>query len=203
MKRTEPPFIATWILERLTPGNSNDALLGDLLEEFRSGRSAGWYWRQVLAAVANGCFREMRVHWLVVVFAALWVIPAQAWWSFASWFAIHCAGLIVPWPYSNMIGMAVVIFESLWAGLAFYALLASFFGRDVTLEGIRRGVWIGPLVFSFLTVAIQILSHPLGIPPADRGALKLATYFLSMAVAAWRVRSRVAPESKATDCPAR
>jgi hypothetical protein len=180
MKRTEPPFIAIWILERLTPGNSNDALLGDLLEEFRSG-----------------CFREMRVHWLVVAFAALWVVPAQAWWSFAPWFAIHCAELIVPWPYSTMIGMAVVIFESLWTGLAFYALLASFFGRDVTLEGIRRGVWIGPLVFSFLTVAIQILSHPLGIPPADRGALKLATYFLSMATAAWRVRSRVTPESKA------
>jgi hypothetical protein len=45
-----PPRLASLVLERLAPGN--DALLGDLEEEFSRGRTTVWYWRQVLAAVA-------------------------------------------------------------------------------------------------------------------------------------------------------
>jgi hypothetical protein len=49
-----PPALADWLLERLGYTRQNAALAGDLLEEFRNGRSAGWYWRQTLAVVANG-----------------------------------------------------------------------------------------------------------------------------------------------------
>jgi hypothetical protein len=45
-----PPRLAPLILERLAPGN--EALLGDLEEEFSRGRTTLWYWRQVLAAIA-------------------------------------------------------------------------------------------------------------------------------------------------------
>jgi hypothetical protein len=44
------PLLATRILERL--GSGDEALLGDLLEEYRRGRSRGWYWSQVFAGVA-------------------------------------------------------------------------------------------------------------------------------------------------------
>lgn len=45
-----PPRLARLLLDWLAPGN--EALRGDLDEEFASGRSSGWYWRQVIAAIA-------------------------------------------------------------------------------------------------------------------------------------------------------
>lgn len=37
MRRIEPPATATWLLEHFTPGERNEALAGDLLEEFQNG----------------------------------------------------------------------------------------------------------------------------------------------------------------------
>jgi preprotein translocase subunit SecY len=45
----QPPAFATWLLTRFAEGN--DALVGDLFEEYHRGRSGAWYWRQVLASV--------------------------------------------------------------------------------------------------------------------------------------------------------
>ena len=42
MKRTEPPQFATRMLEHCTPADRHEVLSGDLLEEFRSGRSEAW-----------------------------------------------------------------------------------------------------------------------------------------------------------------
>ena len=45
----EPPKVASALLRAIAA--NKPALIGDLLEQFRSGRSAAWYWRQVLTAV--------------------------------------------------------------------------------------------------------------------------------------------------------
>jgi hypothetical protein len=60
MRRSEPPSLATWILDHAVPGGRDEGLAGDLLEEFRSGRSEGWYWRQVCSVAVIG-FREPAV----------------------------------------------------------------------------------------------------------------------------------------------
>ena len=52
MTEKQPPALATWFLKRAARGN--EALVGDLLEEYRRGRSAVWYWRQVLTTVVVG-----------------------------------------------------------------------------------------------------------------------------------------------------
>jgi hypothetical protein len=52
MKPMPSVALATWMLEHVTFGSPNESLSGDLLEEFQSGRTAGWYWRQALAAIA-------------------------------------------------------------------------------------------------------------------------------------------------------
>jgi hypothetical protein len=57
MKSPEPPRFARLLLERLGP--QNEPLCGDLLEEYRAGRSRWWYWRQALAAVTSGAAGEL------------------------------------------------------------------------------------------------------------------------------------------------
>lgn len=51
MKTSQPPILATKLLERLSSSPHGDALAGDLIERYREGRSAAWYWRQALLAI--------------------------------------------------------------------------------------------------------------------------------------------------------
>jgi hypothetical protein len=53
MKSSQPPVFATWLLKHLCPGQYSEALAGDLVEEYRRGRSESWYWRQVLVAIVG------------------------------------------------------------------------------------------------------------------------------------------------------
>jgi len=78
MTSKNPPRLARWILEHLTTDEQKDALSGDLLEEFRSGRSSGWYWRQVATAVIVSMTRMLRINWFALAFSALWVLPLPA-----------------------------------------------------------------------------------------------------------------------------
>jgi hypothetical protein len=191
MKRTDPPMVATWMLEHLTAGGRNDALFGDLLEEFRSGRSASWYWRQVFAAITTAMFKEIRAHSFVLIFATLWTLPARTLWFFIFGFAGRHAIFLwrLSWPDSLFLGMTVLVFFLLWAGLAAYVLLYALIGRSFDFEKVVRGFWIGPVVFILLTMAVGHLSDPLGLP--TRGLIKLPPFFFSMAAAAWGVRPRV------------
>ena len=75
MTATRPPALATWLLKHAARGN--DALVGDLLEEYCRRRSDVWYWRQVLTAVALNLSRETL---LVLGVVALFLI--------GSWFSV-------------------------------------------------------------------------------------------------------------------
>jgi hypothetical protein len=71
MKSSEPPALARWLFERVRFSDTDEALAGDLLEEFTQGRSAAWYWRQVLVAIAVGYGKEVHIHWALAIRAAL------------------------------------------------------------------------------------------------------------------------------------
>lgn len=62
MRTSHPPVLATWLLGHLRSGQKNESLTGDLVEEYRSGRSRVWYWREVLAAIAVSFFKEISAH---------------------------------------------------------------------------------------------------------------------------------------------
>lgn len=59
MRSSQPPRVATWLLKHLTPKSKNEALVGDLLEDFMQRRSAAWYWRQVLAAIFASLVQQL------------------------------------------------------------------------------------------------------------------------------------------------
>jgi len=54
MRDQQPPRVATWLAQHLMCGPRRESLLGDLIEQYRQGRSGIWYWRQVLGAILVG-----------------------------------------------------------------------------------------------------------------------------------------------------
>lgn len=59
MRDQQPPRVATWLAQHLMCGPRRESLLGDLIEQYRQGRSGIWYWRQVLAAILVGTVHDL------------------------------------------------------------------------------------------------------------------------------------------------
>ena len=68
---THPPAFAHHLLRRLVPNKDHEALLGDLYEEYRRGRSKTWYCVQILAAVVVTSWKDLRSHKAVAFRAAV------------------------------------------------------------------------------------------------------------------------------------
>jgi hypothetical protein len=54
------PKLALTVLRLLAPGHEN--IVGDVVEQFRAGKSRLWLWRQVAAAIIHVAVRELRSH---------------------------------------------------------------------------------------------------------------------------------------------
>jgi hypothetical protein len=78
MRSPKPPALATWLVEHSKTGGKNEALSGDLLEQFSQGRSVSWYWRQAIVAMLLGVAKE----WLILAWASVvtvgWAIDVNA-----------------------------------------------------------------------------------------------------------------------------
>jgi len=60
MTAAKPPKAARWLLEHLGSSRMNDALIGDLSERYRKGRTRRWYWRQVLHTIISQRVNQTR-----------------------------------------------------------------------------------------------------------------------------------------------
>jgi hypothetical protein len=49
--RQMPPLMAIWLIEKWGSPRYRNDLLGDLVEQYRAGRSRAWCWRQVAWAL--------------------------------------------------------------------------------------------------------------------------------------------------------
>jgi hypothetical protein len=176
MKTSNPPAVATWILEHLTLRPEGEALAGDLLEQFRTGRRAGWYWRQVLAAVAIGFFKEILRRRPLIAFVVLWNAPIPALWFYVERFMGHSSLLgsiwSLPWPWSTICEMALIFAQAvipLWTGMVLYLVLHSWLTRCHKLPKVARGLWVSVvtyIVFSAVVFAIPQGYHLIDIRTA-------------------------------------
>ena len=76
MTSKQPPRIATWMLKHFGSGPNNDAVLGDLAEQYLQKDSAMWYWRQAMKAVPLSFLKEIRGHKRIAARALLtgWIM---------------------------------------------------------------------------------------------------------------------------------
>jgi preprotein translocase subunit SecY len=137
MTEQQPPALATWLLKRAARGN--EPLVGDLLEEYRRGRSALWYWRQVLTTVVVGGSKAAAL--------ALGVV------------AVYLIGSYVSIPGAN--ASVVALLERRAVGTPFQLFSVMFGGQlaGITIFALGIGPYIsaaflvqaGALVWRFLT----------------------------------------------------
>jgi hypothetical protein len=125
----EPPKLATWILNRFAP--RNNALAGDLAEEFRQGRSRAWYWRQIIAAVCVGAVREIQIHpiplisciamglifaWLFLAYVPRVVIDPGVREYYRWYYANGGSGFGALGPFFSVVSLALNVFANALAG---------------------------------------------------------------------------------------
>ena len=74
-----PPRLAAALI-RLAAGR-NDALVGDLEEQFRSGRSRRWYWSQAVRTTLGRSFHDRRLQIAAAIPAVLVAALSLGWWG--------------------------------------------------------------------------------------------------------------------------
>jgi hypothetical protein len=92
----EPPRIPTWMLKHFGSCPENDALLGDLAEQYLRKDSALWYWRQAMKAIPVSLFKEIRAHkriaaralltgWVTWILCSFSILPLASPFFFGEW----------------------------------------------------------------------------------------------------------------------
>lgn len=168
MKHREPPALAAWMLDHLVSRESNNPLSGDLLEAFRKGRSAGWYWYQVVVAIAIAWGRNVWRHWAILTFAAVWSLFFPAWPLLTDRFihrlsslnySFNWRSLTAPWSTVYVLGFSLMdsmLFIGI--GVAVYSTLHLLAIGKLSLRSIRRGCLWGTVAFALAWVCLYAVS---------------------------------------------
>jgi hypothetical protein len=169
MKPAMTVGLATWMLEHLTLGRDNESLSGDLLEELREGRSAGWYFRQVSMAMGIGVCEAIREYASPLIFSAGWSALYPLWRFIGRNRLVHPAPdrwVALGWPYSTMLDFADGILPAVtfvWLGLLVYLLLLLRLRRANELSSFRVLLGLSTSLTVLLTATVGLfyyLRHP-------------------------------------------
>jgi hypothetical protein len=187
MKSSKPPGLATWLLEHSKPGGKNEALAGDLLEQFSQGRSVAWYWRQVLVAILAAFLKEWRGFVWGLFFPVGWAYLLKFWdakfWN-ARWpigYYIFVLGIYTAMnaPESLPVGWNIrsVDWRRGWLaisrplGSGYIATALSTFLLPAFLPARRHPVFVGNMV-GLLPVFFGLVVMLWSVPPR-KGTVKL------------------------------
>ena len=123
--------IAIWMIERGTPRGTGEALAGDLLEELHAGRSAGWFWGEVLLTLGQNVAKRVRPYAVALGFSVLWSAMFPYWFR-GAWGRVLPAQMerwsALDWPYSSLLvvtGGLVPAVGCVFLGLGVYVLLVA------------------------------------------------------------------------------
>ncbi len=176
MKQPEPPRLAAWMLNHLAPPSRDEALAGDLLEDFRAGRSSAWYWRQVLAAITIRWFRSLANHKSALFFAAAWALLSPAWQLVIR--RLYNTGTLIgpvwrlPWPWSAICIFGLSLMEDvifLWTGALLCLIPLALVTRSTDLRRIGRAFAMSIVAFAItcaceFALLMLIAPKPTGTP---------------------------------------
>jgi hypothetical protein len=169
MKPAMTVGLATWMLEHLTFGRDNESLSGDLLEELRAGRSAGWYFRQVSMAMGIGVCEAIREYASPLLFSAAWSTLYPLWRLMGrNWLVHQSPGrwVALGWPYSTMLDLADGILPAVtfvWLGVLVYLLLLLRLRRAKEISSFRVLLGLSTSLSVLLATTIGLfyyLKHP-------------------------------------------
>ncbi len=160
----KPPRLAMAILMRLGP--REEPLVGDLVEEYTTGRSRLWFWRQALAAVAAGTIRGIRDQPLRTVGAVAlgWAVLGVVFVLFGDWAANGLAKLL--WNWNRAVGYG----SNVWWPFQITAAFVSYAGfalSAVVVARLHRGnpamllAYVTSVTIALVAgaVAIEVLTY--------------------------------------------
>lgn len=162
----EPPKLAKWLLERLSP--QNEPLAGDLIEAFGRGRSYGWYWRQVFVAILIALPEHVRKHLTLFLYTATCsAVTSIAWYfmfpnaahgsAFPRIFAVYARGYGIDWPWSFVYQIAfVTAFEAATVWAAVITCLA--ISHQLRLRNLLQAFPVVVVVLVISNVALPLFS---------------------------------------------
>ncbi len=164
MRRSQPPTLATWMLEHGIPGDYDEALVGDLLEEFRAGRSEGWYWRQVLAAWCVGWLKYLSLRRSLLIFAALWSTLAPAWATIVDTIDRFNPDVTIG-PLFRMFCLWVALNTAfIWTGMLLFVLVHSWIASNFRISKLWRAFILAPLIFLPVYFATFVMMNLFAYP---------------------------------------
>jgi hypothetical protein len=173
------------MLDHAVPGGRDEGLAGDLLEEFCAGRSEGWYWRQVVSAIAIAFARAFGNNASLLLFSPLWSMLAPAWLLIVTRAEEHAhvteRFYRMDWPWSMVCDLGLLMMVNLvfiWSGIVVYLFPDLMHGGE-RLRPIVRGfaaslrvlmmVWVALIVVPKYFLAVEQTSGPeLGPVPTYR-----------------------------------
>jgi hypothetical protein len=202
MKSSQPPSLATWLLEHVVARGQNEALAGDLLEDYNGGRSAAWYWRQVFIAIMVGFSKELRSRWMTIVFAGV-ISGAVSWqqiWHSSPFQSLFVWGTTLPWPASLFFSITLLsAFEAVVLLVALSAYLVA--TRSFSLRGFLNGLLVALLVLSLGNIGVTFLGV-MQLPPVFfYYVVWRLPLFFGLVLAMWVARP-IAARAEATRLPA-
>jgi len=143
-KRTKPPALAVWLLQRFYPKRNREAIIGDLVENFREGCSEKWFWCQVLVAVPLGASSQLRLQWTEICLASAGTVltcflPWGRFFPTAEMSSPMNWGARLPWLLAIEIVTALMV-------LPLFAVLFHF-SRTLSWANLSRAFFVCALLF--------------------------------------------------------